>query len=124
MATSAPSRAIGDRGRASHAGVAAGYERLPPREPSRATIGLLAVVGRRVHLARQSRPVLYCRLNGGLGYFPAGSVNASALAISYGLQWQGRVKRLRASRLPMKVQRPETPRDEWSKPASARNVAI
>jgi hypothetical protein len=48
----------GDRGRASHSGIAAGDQRLAPGEPSGAAITLFAVVGTRIHSAGKARPCL------------------------------------------------------------------
>ena len=48
----------GDGGRTAHAGIAAGNQRAPSGEPARAAIALLAVVRRRVHLAREAGPRL------------------------------------------------------------------
>src|SRR5205085_5519342 len=99
---------IGDGGRTSHAGIAAGDQRLAAGESTGALIALFAVVRTGLHLARKTRPCCSCRLNGGLGNLVIGFSSAvsticRSLCASNRREWQivaiDAVSRARALRL-------------------------
>src|ERR1700743_3256488 len=67
---------VGDGGRAAHAAVAAGDQRLSTGQPPATLVTGLAVIGFGIHLARKSRPGLRLALEGRLGIFADGVLHA------------------------------------------------
>src|ERR1700716_2682978 len=60
---------VGDSGRSTHAGIASGDELLAARQPTRALVAGLAMVGPGIHLARETGPWLGLLLVRRLGVF-------------------------------------------------------